>query len=182
MINNHKISETLYNYSVSDFNENLLKDISIQELIDVVNNNINDRTTFRACWVLEHMLLRQPNLLKEYKIQIINIFLDSNNWSALRSISKLIMALLKNPLRYVFYRDKEIEGYLLDKTFSILSDKDCPIAVRCNAYDIAFMIGLEEEYILRELKTQIHFDLEKSSTPALRSRAKKILKKLERIA
>jgi len=173
-------SAALYNYSAADFNLELLEKISLQDLTFLINNSKDERAEFRAAWALEHILLKNKELLIQQKNEIIQIFLNTKNWSVQRSISKIIMDLLKNPTKYLFDLDEELKGLLLDKSFKILEDKECPIAVRCNVYDIVFLAGKEEKWVLSELKTQIYFDLEKSSTPALLSRGGKLLKRISK--
>lgn len=175
-----QLSATLYNYSVADFDIHFLDKISLQDLIYIVNKSKDERAEFRAAWALEHLLLKNKDLLKQHKKDIIHIFLNANNWSVQRSISKLIMALLKHPLHYILYVDEELQGLILDKCFHILADKECPIAVRCNIYDIVFLVAQDEQWVLSELKTQIYFDIEKNPGPALLSRGKKLLKRISK--
>lgn len=174
------ISAALYSYSAADFNADFTQQISIQDLIDVVRINEDERASFRAAWALEHLLLKDVESLRKYTENILQIYFTSTNWSVLRSISKLIMLLLKNPLKYILYIDEKLQGLLLDKTFNLLATNDCPIALRCNAYDIIFLTGKDENWVLSELKTQIYFDLEKNTTPALRSRGEKIIKSINK--
>jgi len=175
------ISTALYSYSAVDFDTDFTQKISIQDLIDVIHIDEDERASFRAAWALEHLLLKDINSLRKYKKEILQMYFASTNWSALRSLSKIVIMLLKNPLVYILYIDEELQGHLLDKTFKLLEDYDCPIALRCNAYDIVFMTGKEENWVLNELKTQIYFDLEKKPSAALKSRGEKLLKKINRL-
>lgn len=174
------ISATLYTYGVADFNKTLLQKISIQDLIEIIQSDYSYKAVFRASWALEHMLFQDMDLLTNYKQDIFKIYLHTNNWSALRSITKLILLILRTPdLSSV---NEEKTGLLLDKSFHLIANQDCPIAVRCNLYDLIYVLANDDMWILQELQTQINFDLEKSATPALRSRASKIFKKLKRIS
>ncbi|MDR2285238.1 MAG: hypothetical protein LBE37_18645 [Sphingobacterium sp.] len=172
------ISEALYTYGASDFNTAILTSISIDELIFISTSTEVPRAAFRAAWALEHLLLHSPPLLHQYQGQIIDLYTSSNNWSVLRSITKLTIALTKaNSKDTTLLSDEQEEG-LLEKTFQVLAAVDCPIAVRCNAYDILFTLTIKHEWLAQELRTQILFDLEKNKTPALSSRGQKILKKI----
>lgn len=173
-----KITAALHKCSAADFNDNFLQEISIDELIIIINSSRDNSTAFRAAWALEHLLLQHRELFTTYKDEVVYLFYNSTNWSVLRSISKLIIALLKKPLRYVFYISEEVSGRLVDKAFQLLEDKDCAIAVRSNAYEIAYILGMDEPILLQELKIYILLDLERNSTPALLSRGTKILKKI----
>lgn len=176
------ISAALFSYSAADFNKDLLHHITIDDLISIILVSNDHKAEFRAAWAVEHLLLQNKNLLIEYKLAVVQIYLSTTNWSVLRSISKIVMILLKNPFIHIFYVDDDLRGHLLDKTFKFLADNDCPIAVRCNAYDIIYYLGENEDWVLSELKTQIYFDLERKSTPALASRGAKLLKKLKRVS
>ncbi|MFD2555632.1 hypothetical protein [Sphingobacterium tabacisoli] len=172
------ISEALYIYSASDFKTAVLESISVDELIFISASTEVPRAAFRAAWALEHLLLHSPALLHQYRGQIIDLYTSSNNWSVLRSITKLIIELTKTSSKTTTLLSDEQEEGLLEKTFQVLAAVDCPIAVRCNAYDILFNFTMKYEWLARELRTQIHFDLEKNKTPALSSRGQKILKKI----
>ena len=181
-MNAHKIkyiSTALYSYSAVDFNADLLRKITIDDLLFIIHLNEDNKAVFRAAWALEHLLLQDPQLLAKYQVNIKQVYLQTKNWSALRCISKLLISILQKKSAT---NTTEIQGLLLDKTFDLLTHQDTPIAVRCNIYDLAFLLAQKEKWILSELKTQIYFDLEKSPTPALKSRGKRMLQKLERIA
>jgi len=175
------ISTALYSYSAVDFNDAFLQQISIQDLLDIITLNEDERAIFRAAWALEHLLLKNSKYLLQYQLECVLIYLDATNWSLLRSISKIIMTLLKKPMYSATLHEDHTIGHILDKSFKLIENKDCPIALRCNVYDIIFLAGQNEKWVLSELKTQLYFDLEKSPTPALKSRARRLLNKLERI-
>lgn len=172
----HNLSSTLHSCSVDDFNENFLQLISLQDLIDIIFINPDYKTVFRASWALEHLLFQNKNLLLSHRNDIFKIYLQTINWSALRSITKLIIEILKTPS--ISKLSEELEGHLLDKTFQLLDDKECPIAVRCNCYDLIYLLAQKNKWVLSELKTQLYFDLEKNPTPALKSRANRIINKI----
>lgn len=175
----HKITAALYQFSAADFKDKLLDEVTIEDLLDLIFNSKDEKAEFRAAWALEHILLNNDALLKQYNTQILEIYKETKNWSSIRSTTKILMKLLKTPLEYNFLTNDENNEKLLNKTFQLLENSNCPIAVRCNAYDICYLIGVNEKWVLSELKTQILFDLEKSPSPALTSRAKRLLKKLE---
>lgn len=174
------ISEALYTYSASDFKTTVLKSISIEELIFISASTAVPRAAFRAAWALEHILFDSRSLLHEYQDQIVDLYLFSTNWSVLRSITKLTIELTKAGSKNAKLLSNEQEEQLLEKTFQILAAIDCPIAVRCNAYDILFTLTPKYEWLAQELCTQIDFDLEKNKTPALSSRGQKILKRINK--
>ncbi|ERJ59771.1 hypothetical protein [Sphingobacterium paucimobilis] len=173
------ISEALYQYGASDLNKDILKHISIDELICVSTSTENQRAAFRAAWALEHILLSSVDLLHRYQKQIATLYITTTNWSVLRSISKLLLELHKASKKGLDLPDEDNEEKLLEKTFQLLADTNCPIAVRCNAYDILLAFVVKHPWLAHELRIQIQFDLEKKNTPALSSRGLRILKKLK---
>lgn len=172
------ISEALFSYGASDLNEQILTTISLEELLSICSSLNNNRASFRAAWALEHILIGNRTLLVQQKPQLLYIYSTTTNWSVLRSLSKLVIELTKELKRERKFISEEEEENLLEKTFQILNDVDCPIAVRCNAYDILMAYVPKHEWLAHELRIQIQFDLERSSTPALASRGMRILKKL----
>ena len=181
LIRFNTISEALFSYGASDLNEQILNTISLEELPSLCSSLNNSRTSFRAAWALEHILIANRTLLLQQQPQILYIYSTTTNWSVLRSVSKLVIELIKELKHERRLLSEEEEENLLEKTFQLLSDIDCPIAVRCNAYDIVLALVPKHEWLAHELRIQIQFDLERSSTPALASRGLKVLKKLERI-
>lgn len=173
-----QITEALYSYSASVLKEQILQIATLEELFEISLSTI-ERAAFRAAWTLEHTLSDDLVLLAQKQSSIIDLYHKSNNWSVLRSVTKLVMEILCTNDIYNLSADEE--EIIINKTFAIVENKECPIAVRCNAYDILYALVIKHAWITTELKTQIRFDLEKNSTPALASRGNRILKKLERI-
>lgn len=173
-------SAALYSYSAVDFNSDFLKIMSIEDLIDIILLNEDERAVFRAAWALEHLLLKDAVLLTQHENKTFEMYNTSDNWSALRSLTKIILAIFKNKPSLID-SEEELAGIILDKSFRLLVDTECPIAVRCNLWDIIFALANTNKWILEELKAQIQLDLEKNATPALLSRGNKIFKKIAKV-
>lgn len=172
-----KLATALHSCSAVDFNKQFLNHTSIHDLIEIIEWNKDQRASFRAAWALEHILLQEHYLCLQHTDDIIQIFIHASNWSVLRSMSKLIIAITKSSSSKIEQQNNTL-GYMLDKGFDLLNNRLCPIALRCNLYDIIFLISQNDRWLLKELKNQILFDLEKQATPALISRGNKLLKKL----
>jgi len=174
-----QITEALYSNSASVIKEGILQYTTIEELYELCLYPV-ERTAFRAAWCLEHVLLNaNKEVLLRRKMQTFQVYSDSSNWSVLRSISKIVMETLNLVVQALEEKETEL---LINKTFDILEDSECPIAVRCNCYDILCTIAENEDWLISELRERVKLDLSKNVTPALKSRAKKVSKKLERIA
>lgn len=174
-----QISATLLNSSVVDFNKDFVKQISIDELFDIGTSSSEERVIFRAAWALEHLLLEDKSSLKRNSPNILNFYINSNNWSALRSISKVLIRLIKDNYNFLCLREKS-EVNIINKSFQLLEHPGCPIALKCNLYDIIYEIAKHNTWLMNELKNQLVLDLEKNNSPALKSRGNKILKLLKK--
>ncbi|MCA5003759.1 hypothetical protein [Sphingobacterium bovistauri] len=175
-----KITEALYTYSASVLKEGILQFTTIEELFEL-SLHTHQRTAFRSAWALEHVLLGNNGnqLISDNAEKIIDIYVNSDNWSVLRSISKVLIVLFKKSA--INIRTEVHTEKILNKTFDCLENTNCPIAVRCNMYDIIYLFIDENDWLISELRHRIQLDISINETPALKSRAKRILKKLERI-
>lgn len=177
----NQITEALFSQSASVVKRGILQYVSIEELLEL-SLHPTERIAFRAAWSLEHVLLTDDKQDLQRRINdIIGIYIASDNWSVLRSYSKLIMEILSHPESLRNLTEENTES-ILNTTFRILENSECPVAVRCNAYDILTYFIPQHEWIIQELKHRMELDLERNEMPALKSRAKKVLKRLERIA
>ena len=176
-----QITEALFNNSASVIKRGILEYVTLEELLDL-SLHPDERTAFRAAWALEHVLLADGNKnLLPYYSSILTIYNQSQNWSVLRSISKLLMLILKDQTTLNSIQESDVEN-ILNTTFGILEDQDCPVAVRCNTYDILCEFVYLHPWLAHELRQRMQLDLEKNEMPALKSRAKKVMQRLERIA
>lgn len=173
-----QITEALYTNSASVIKEGILQYASIEELYELCLYPV-ERTAFRAAWCLEHVLLNaNKEVLFNNKMQTFQVYSESNNWSVLRSISKIVIETINLLVQALEEMNTEL---LVNKTFDILENSECPIAVRCNCYDILCTLVDQQDWLIPELRERIKLDLSKNESPALKSRGLKILKKLERI-
>lgn len=173
------ILTALFSNSAVDLKSNFSFDIKFEELLEIIHLDKEERSTFRASWFLEHLALQQRVFLTQFQQEILALYISINNFSALRSISKLVIEIQKSLIKNKSQISEDVEEQIINKTFDLLANQDCPVALRCNVYDIVFNFHHKHKWVLSELKTQIIFDLEKHSTPALKSRGLRILHKLE---
>jgi len=169
--------EALMNFGASDLNENILKDISLDQLLFWSMQENEPRLSFRSSWALEHLLLKNPQLLKSCYVQFLSNYLKLSNWSSLRSYTKLIIWILSSKNKDIKLSELHLET-ILEKTFQIVEHTDCPIAVKANGFDILFYLIPYFDWLSIELKLLIELSLEKENTPALKSRGANILRKI----
>lgn len=175
-----KFKEALMHFGASDLNEEILKVVSLDQLLQWSIEEKNPRLCFRSAWAMEHILLQNPSLFKSIYERLIINYKDLYNWSSLRSYTKLLMWMLSNSNTSITLSEKEKE-MIMEKSFAIIDQSDCPVAVKVNAFDILFRLIPTYDWIGKELKLIIELSLEKENTPALRSRGTYILKRLSKL-
>lgn len=174
------LKEALNHFGASDFNEDLLKEINLHNLLEWSILEKEPRLCFRSSWALEHILLKNNKHIDNIYEELVENYSQVKNWSSLRSYSKLMMWLLSKKNETIILSEYELEK-ILEKSFKIIEDITCPVAVKVNAYDILFGLIPYYDWLANELKLLIELDLEKENTPALRSRGIKILNKLDKL-
>ncbi len=173
-------SEALLQYGASDFTLDLLKEIPFLDLAKLSVNLDHPRVAFRAAWAMEHIVLKNTFLIKDHQDLLIQNYCFSENWSVLRSYSKIMMWMCSKANQSFEITELEEEN-IIEKTFQIIEDSTCPVAVLVNAFDILFQCIPNHPWLAQELKLQIELQLEKEASAALKSRGNKLLKALSRI-
>ncbi len=136
----------------------------------------DEQVAFRAAWLLEHTFLKDPSLLPQIYPILMQQVASCANWSCIRSFSKIGMLATKPPRKYAAY-SKPYDDIWIEQCFSWIIRADCPVAVTVNCLDILYYLSDQHHWIRDELAAQIHHLL-KTPTPALASRAKRILKRI----
>ena len=127
------------------------------------------RVTQRAAWPLSYCVQRHPELLTPYFDRLLNFLQMPGMHNAVtRNITRLLQG-VKIPKKY--------HGRIMTICFNFISDINTPVAVKAFSLTILdnFLKGYPE--IASELKLIIEERWE-NETPAFRSRARKILRKL----
>jgi len=169
------LAKVLLENSALDLYGHILKKYTVEDLLALSRQADHYRVAFRAAWTLEHILLKHKDILIDYSRETIDLYLYTDNDSSLRSISKLIIQLLKTAPALFSPEDQE---HIISKTFQLIEKENCPIALLVNCWDILYLLSKNHDWIQQELKLHILFHLEKNSTPASKSRGNKTLYKL----
>jgi len=135
----------------------------------------DNQVSFRAAWLLEHICIQQPALLSSIYNVLINRLSEQNHWGTIRSYTKIVMLAtdVKTAIPHTSYQ----EEVLIEQCFNWLINPRCPVAVIVNCFDILYNLRKRNPWIEEELKAQIQHLLKKP-TPALASRAKRIMKRI----
>jgi hypothetical protein len=140
------------------------------ELMRVFFGNENG-VTQRAAWPLSYSVAEHPELITPYLGRLINMLVKPGVHNAVtRNITRLLQT-VEIPRTY--------HGKIMTACFQFISDINTPAAVK--AFSLTLLDNLSREYpeITTELKLII-VDRWNDETPAFKSRAKKILRRIEK--
>ncbi|NGM61472.1 hypothetical protein G5B30_06005 [Sphingobacterium sp. SGG-5] len=175
--NHDALVQLLLKNSALDLYQHILQDYAIEDLFALCQQKEHYRLAFRAAWTLEHILLHNPALLGIHHSEVIDLYCSTDNESSLRSISKLVMHLLRMPSIQLTEDRKE---RIINATYLLIEKDDCPVALLVNCWDILYLLSPKYEGLDTELQTLILFHLERNPTPASKARGYKILNQLKR--
>ena len=131
--------------------------------------------SFRAAWLLEHVSLKEPAWVPSIYTNLIFRLHEQKNWGTIRCLTKIIM--LATTKKYSAIHQPEQDNILLEQCFKWITDPSCPVAVIVNCLDILHQVSERHDWVKEELIAQINHLL-KNPTPALASRAKRLLKRI----
>ncbi|UIR57588.1 hypothetical protein LZQ00_07145 [Sphingobacterium sp. SRCM116780] len=163
-------------YQVADFSLDILQGLSIADLLALSTYQEDKQLAFRSAWMFETIVLKDKSLLSVaiYRALIKNLS-GLNNWSCARSYSKVLLYITSSKANHIELKDEESE-VIIEVCFNWLTDPNCPIAVLTNCMDILNQMSVQFPWLKEEVHTQIDYLLRINPTPAIRSRALKILK------
>lgn len=152
-------------------------ELSVRDVLYLCKHE-NQKILFRASWLLEHIEYHHPNLFKIVLKEFLLDYPNQVNESAQRCFSKILMS-LSCPKGMKFYNldYKDFEDSL-SASFDWLINENTPVAIKSNCIDIIYQLYKNEDWIENELKIILEQNL-LSTSPALLSRTKKVLKKLK---
>ncbi|MBD1425300.1 hypothetical protein [Sphingobacterium arenae] len=135
----------------------------------------DNQVSFRAAWLLEHICIKDPAIIAPIYNTFINRLAAQKHWGTIRSYTKIAMLATKR--KTAIPHTKEQEEIVIEQCFNWLINISCPVAVVVNCLDILYNLRKKNPWLEEELKAQIQHLL-KNPTPALASRANKILKRI----
>jgi hypothetical protein len=134
---------------------------------------------FRAAWLLEYAEINAPDVFKLRVHQFLALYKTTDNASVQRHFSKIGMRLVHPLWSYFYLLSAQDLSNLLEPSFDWLINPKVPVAVKSNCLDIIYALSDEHDWTLEELKVVLQ-DFLTSSSPALISRAKRVLYKIKR--
>jgi len=135
---------------------------------------------FHAAWVLEHVVIDNPKLLKKWFIPVVSRMPKTRNTSVQRHFAKIAKCTLEsgiaNDLISSKKYGKEIES-LIEVCFEWLLNEKTPIAVKAYCMDILMYFAPNNPWIKEELPHVIRLNMIDAS-PGIESKSKKLLEQL----
>ena len=148
----------------------------IPELIDLTFHK-EAKFAFHAAWILENVWICYANEFNKHILFFSERYHFQENQSCRRHFTNIMMDLAAERRLQVLGSDLKMQ--LVETTFRWLIDPPTPVAVKVNCLDILFFMRDEDDWIAEELREQTVYLL-KDGSPAMQSRGKKILQKLQR--
>ncbi len=127
------------------------------------------KNSWRAIWLSDKIHEKKPELIRPYIPQYISFLNKTKNEGKKRHMLKLIGL---NPIP-----EKDI-SFLLEYCLSEFTNAEMSVAIRVHAMQILYEISEFEPEFKHELIQLIEHEMEFHSTAGIKSRGKKLLKKL----
>ncbi len=134
---------------------------------------ISNKLHIRACCILEKVFEIQMDLSFNYLDSICKNLSNLKNDSAIRSMSRFLMLLIKDNLKKKYLSENQLEK-ITESSFDWLIS-DYRVAVKHHAVNILIETGKKTSWIYPELKTILEKEIEFPS-PSYRCIVKKFLK------
>ena len=144
--------------------------VFLEELFEVALN-INDKNHYKACWVLELVLMEKLELIEPHLDIFLTILSNYSHHGALRSISKIVMMLSRSKNIELEKKQKEI---LIENCFLWLSLSP-KVATKAYAAYALRNFGKENQEILPLLYEILEQDYSKF-TAAYKAMARDVMK------
>lgn len=141
--------------------------ISIEEIIDLLKNQ---ETQFQASWLMTHLVENKPSILKETHIkQLVKILETTSHEGLERNIWR--------SLNFVEIPSK-IHENLINIAFDKLENHKTAIAIQVFAMSVLEKVLVNQTELQLALKAILELKLEQQPSAGLKSRALKIIHKI----
>lgn len=141
----------------------------LSDLIDRCGNPENEYKK-RMFWLMDSLLVQYPDMVHFFQKELLSIFLQIENSSALRSVTRIILC-DAHPLLF--------EPYFLSKCADITMNKEVAVAVRCNTLELFSRAVVIEPDLSSELQWILE-RLSEETAPAIVSRVRKCQKTMNK--
>jgi hypothetical protein len=129
------------------------------------------RVTQRAAWPLNYCVENHPTLIKPHLKRILNHLNKPGIHDSVKRNVMRFLQFIEIPVRN--------QGQVASRCMNYLQDRAQPIAIRCFSMTVMAKIANQNHELKRELRLAIE-DLIPSGSPGILSRAKKVLRELQK--
>lgn len=152
------------------------KRFAINDLIDI-SFHTNQQIGFRASWILEHLILEQPDRILPCLDYLLQKFPEVSNSSCKRHYTKILMHLTSHKVKgnlgdAIALRNLEM---VAETCFDWLINPETAIAVKAFCCEVLYNLKDRYDWINEELSEQIRFMM-KNGSPGIRAKGRKLLK------
>lgn len=152
------------------------KEVKCQDLIALCAHH-GPQLAFRASWVLAFVAHTNPVSFLPHLTEFLILYPKATNQSVQRNFTKILMLLTSRKFMLANRLNAAIFDDCLTASFDWLLHPTTDVAVQANALEAIFQLTPFHDWILDELKVILQQKLV-SGSPALVSRAKRILKNI----
>jgi hypothetical protein len=141
--------------------------ISIEEIITLLKNK---ETQFQASWLMTHMVEKKPSIL-DFKLinQLVKILANTTHEGLERNIWRSLNFVQIPP---------SLHENLINIAFEKLEDHNTAVAIQVFTMSVLEKLLVNEAELQLALKAILELKMERQPTPGLRSRATKIINKI----
>lgn len=175
-----QIEVTLTKKKVLKLTEIVKQDLPVKDLLEITFD-ADQQIGFRAAWILENLLLRNPSTIQENFDKLLFRFPQITNPSCKRHYVKILMH-LTSPKANPAIKNKTATANLetvIETCFDWLIDPKVAIAVKAFCCEVLFNLRNRYGWIADELAREIEF-LMKNGSPGIQAKGKRILKELQK--
>jgi hypothetical protein len=139
-------------------------------IVELLNLLKEKETQFQASWMMTHLVEKVPSILKETHIkQLIEILDDTSHEGLERNIWRSLN-FIEIPV--------VLHEQLINLAFDKLENQGTAIAIQVFSMSLLEKLFVNETELQLALKSLLELKLERQPTPGLRSRATKIIHKI----
>jgi hypothetical protein len=159
-----RISKVEIDELIQNFDQSKL---SLEEVISLLKNK---QTQFQASWLLTHLVEKKPSILKEAHIKILGEIIENTSHEGLQRNIWRSLSFIEIPT--------PLHEALINLAFEKLENHRTAIAIQVFSMDVLEKLLINETELQLALKAILELKLERQPSPGLKSRATKIIGKI----
>jgi len=160
----NRISKDEINELIQNFEQ---KKVPFEDIVSLLTNT---DAQFQASWLMTHLVEKQPSIVKETHIRQFGKIIATTTHEGLQRNIWRSLSFIEIPTAH-----REL---WINLAFEKLEDPATPIAIQVFSMDVLEKILLHEIELQLALKAILELKLERQPSPGLKSKATKIIRKI----